>query len=41
MDSHQGDWAAIQRWLALADIALDRWSNPVQRREVEDRMDAA
>jgi hypothetical protein len=41
MDSHQGDWAEIQRWVALAGIALDRWSNPVERREVEDRLKAA
>lgn len=40
-DSRQADWDEIARWLALADIAFDRWSKPTRLSEVEDREKAA
>ncbi len=32
-DSHPADWAEIQSWMHLADVALNRWSKPSRCRE--------
>jgi len=41
-DAHaqqEADWAEIQRWMSLADVALNRWSKPKPMRH-EERDDA-
>ena len=36
VDSQPADWSKIQRWLSVADLALNRWSM-----ESEDEQKAA
>jgi len=40
-DSYQADWVEIQRWVTLADVALNRWSEPTTCNECDDAQKAA